>query len=155
MQQQRYNSMHYVCDKSVTSQGFLPSKFIVFLEIIVGVEFGKIDFKQAGNDDFECHHVPFSSIFTNATPVRVFASVSHGNESSQVHDSAFVWVEDVTTSRFKACVVTGGQGSGANTTVDWFAFQGPQAGVEHGETSFTLFTTGTKCNRVAFSRVRS
>ena len=87
--------------------------------------------------------------------MRVFASVSHGNESYQVHDSAFAWVEDVTTSRFKACVVTGGQGGfDGNNTIDWFAFQGSQPGVEHGETRFTLFTTGTKCNRVAFTQVR-
>ena len=87
--------------------------------------------------------------------MRVFASVNHGNKSSQVHDSALVWVEDVTTSRFKACLVTGGQRTGGNSTIDWFAFQGSQSGVEHGQTSFTLFTTGTKCNQVTFSQVRS
>ena len=87
--------------------------------------------------------------------MKVFASVNHGNESSQVHDSAFVWVEDVSTSRFRACLVTGGQGSSGKNTIDWFAFQGSQSGVKHGQTSFTLFTTGTKCNQVAFSQVRS
>ena len=87
--------------------------------------------------------------------MRVFASVNHGNESSQVHDSAFVWVEDVTTSHFRACVVTGGQGFGGNNTIDWFAFQGSQSGVQHGQTRFTLFTTGTKCNQVAFAQVRT
>ena len=114
-----------------------------------GVEKGKIRITQ------ECQYVSFSSSFSSGTPVRVFVSVNHGNQSSQVHDSAFVWVEDVTTSRFKACLVTGGQGSGGNSTIDWFAFQGSQSGVEHGQTRFTLFTTGTKCNQVTFSQVRS
>ena len=115
-----------------------------------GVERGKIQ-----NITQECQYVSFSSSYSSGTPVRVFASVNHGDQSSQVHDSAFVWVEDVTTSRFKACLETGCQGFGGNNTIDWFAFQGSQSGVEHGQTSFTPFTTGTKCNQVTFSRVRS
>ena len=87
--------------------------------------------------------------------MRVLASVNHGNQSSHVHDAAFVWVEDVTTSHFRACVVTGGQDNGGNNTIDWFAFQGSQSGVQHGQTRFTLFTTGTKCNQVAFAQVRA
>ena len=97
----------------------------------------------------------FRRPFSAGSPVRVFASVSHGNESSQVHDSAFLWLEDLTTIRFKACVVTGGQGFGNNTNIDWLAFQGSQLGVQHGEIGFSLFTTGTKCKRVVFSPVSS
>ena len=82
--------------------------------------------------------------------MRVFASINHGNESSKVHDSAFVWVEDVTTSGFQACLVQGGWGFKYNTTI---AFQGPQSGVHHGEATLSLFTTGTKCNQVAFPQV--
>jgi len=108
-----------------------------------------------GSDAYHCQYVSFSSSFSSGIPVRVFASVNHGNQSSQVHDSAFVWVEDVTTSHFRACVVTGGQGFGGNNTIDWFAFQGSQSGVQHGQTRFTLFTTGTKCNQVAFAQVRA
>ena len=44
---------------------------------------------------------------------------------------------------------------GDNNTIDWFAFQGSQSGVQHGQTRFTLFTTGTKCNQVAFAQVRT
>ena len=116
---------------------------------------GKIDFNKAGSHGFECHHVSFRRPFSAGSPVRVFASVSHGNESSQVHDSAFLWLEDVTTIRFKACLVTGGQGFGNNTTIDWLAFQGSQLGVQHGEIGFSLFTTGAKCKRVVFSPARS
>ena len=114
---------------------------------------GKVDIQQVGNDDFRCKYVTFSSRFSSGTPVRVFASINYGNESSEVHDSASIWVEDVTTSRFKACLVQGGRGSAVNTTIDWLAFQGSQSGVYHGETSFGLFTTGTKCNRVVFPQV--
>ena len=85
--------------------------------------------------------------------MRVFASINHGNESSKVHDSAFLWVEDVTTSGFKACLVQGGGGFKVNATIDWFGFQGSQSGVRHGEATFDLFTTGTKCKQVAFRQV--
>ena len=97
----------------------------------------------------------FRNSFTSGTPVRVFVSVNHGNESFEVHSTTLVWVEDVTTSRFRACVVRGDQGSNGNITIDWFAFQGSQSGVEHGETRFTLFTTGTKCKKVTFYQVKS
>lgn len=101
-----------------------------------------------------CTYVSLSGRFSSGTPVRVFASINYGNESLEVHDSASIWVEDVTTSRFKVCLLQGGRGSVVNATIDWFAFQGSQSGVHHGETSFSLFTTGTKCNRVAFPQVR-
>ena len=116
------------------------------------VERGKLDIQA--RDGSHCEYASFSSSFSSGTPVRVFASINHGNRSSTVHDTAFVWVEDVTTSRFKACLVQGGQGAGGNTTIDWFAFQGSQTGVHHEEASFTLFTTGTQCSQVAFPQVR-
>ncbi|XP_078381917.1 uncharacterized protein LOC144664633 isoform X2 [Oculina patagonica] len=115
-----------------------------------GIQRGKLDIQQVGVHGFHCEYVSFNSSFSSGTPVRVFASINHGNESSGVHDTAFIWVEDVTTSSFTACLVQGGKGNGGNTTIDWFAFQGPQSGVHHGEASFSLFTTGTKCNQVAF-----
>ncbi|KAJ7391078.1 hypothetical protein OS493_020098 [Desmophyllum pertusum] len=120
-----------------------------------GVQRGKLDIQQVRDNGFHCQSVSFDSSFNSGTPVRVFASINHGNESSTVHDTAFIWVEDVTTSRFKACLVQGGQGAGGNTTIDWFAFQGSQSGVYHGGASFSLFTTGTQCNRVAFPQVFS
>ncbi|KAM7430200.1 hypothetical protein ABFA07_019055 [Porites harrisoni] len=114
-----------------------------------GIEKGKIHVTGG------CQYVSFSNSFTSGTPVRVFVSVNHGNESSEIHDTSLVWVEDVTTSRFRACVVRADQGFDGNITIDWFAFQGSQSGVEHGETRFTLFTTGTKCKTVTFYQVFS
>ncbi|XP_078382502.1 uncharacterized protein LOC144665191 isoform X2 [Oculina patagonica] len=128
--------------------------FLMF-DIVTGVERGKLNIQQVGADGFHCEPVSFSSGFSSGTPVRVFASINHGNESSGAHDSAFVWVEDVTTNRFKACLVQVGWGYGGNTTIDWFAFQGSQTGVYHGEASFSLFTTGTKCSQVSFPQAFS
>lgn len=120
----------------------------------LAIQRGKLDIQKIGVDGSHCEYVSFDSSFSSGTPVRVFASINHGNVSLGVHDSAFIWVEDVTTSGFKTCLVQGGQGYEGNTTIDWFAFQGSQSGVYHGQASFTLFTTGTKCNQVAFPQVR-
>ena len=120
-----------------------------------GVQRGEVDIQLGGNDDFKCKYLSFSSSFSGGTPVQVFASTNRGNRSSGVHDSAFIWVEDVSTTRFKVCLVQGGKGYGDNITIDWFAFQGSQAGVYHGQASFSLFTTGSKCERLTFSQVRS
>ena len=120
---------------------------------LTGTLRGKVFIQQVGADGFHCQYVSFHKSFSGGTPVRVFASINHGNESSTVHASAFIWVEDVSTSRFKACLVQGARGHRGNTTIDWFAFQGFQPGVYHGETSVSLFTTGAKCNLVAFPKV--
>ena len=106
------------------------------------------------NNDFQCKRVSFSSSISDGSPVRLSASINHGNESHVVHDLAFIWVEEVTTNDFKACLVKGDRGIESNSTIiDWFAFQGSQSGVHHGEASFSIFTTGAKCRQVAFARV--
>ena len=71
-----------------------------------------------------------------------------------VHDTTFIWVEDVKVSGFKACVVVGGQSNAGNTTIDWFAFEGSQSGAYDGVASFDLFTTGSQCKTVNFPKVR-
>lgn len=109
---------------------------------------------QVGENGFHCQYVPFSSRFSSPSPVRVFVTVNHGHSSSIVHDFAFIWVEDVTTTHFRACLVQGGQNYRGNTTIDWFAFQGHQVGVFHGEAGFDPFTTEKKCNLVTFPRVK-
>ncbi|XP_068706596.1 uncharacterized protein [Montipora foliosa] len=132
------------------------SVFFLIIRSIQGTENGKIVMQMAGNDNYQCKYAYFSRPFPNGyLPVRVFTSVNHGNDSAEVHDSVLAWVEDISTTRFKACIVAGGQGSGANSTIDWLAFQGYQSGVQHGQARFALFTTGTKCTRVTFSQVFS
>ena len=76
-------------------------------------------------------------------------------KSSGVHDLAFIWIENVTTSRFKVCFVQSGKNPEGNSTmIDWFAFQGSQSRVSHGKVRINLFTTGSQCKWVKFSQVR-
>lgn len=98
--------------------------------------------------------MPFSSRFSGSLPVQLFVTINHGHTSSIVLVFAFIWVEDVTTTYFKACLVQGGQDYGGNTTIGWFAFPGHQAGVYHGEAGFDPFTTERKCNLITFPRVK-
>ena len=97
--------------------------FLLFVVFITGVERGKIGINLVGNNDFQCKRVSFTNRFSDGSPVRLFVSINHGNESHVVHDPAFIWVEEVTTNDFKACLVKGGRGIESNsTTIDWFAF---------------------------------
>ena len=90
-----------------------------------------------GNNDFQCKRVSFSNSFSDGSPVRLSASINHGNESHVVHDPAFIWVEEVTTYDFKACLVKAGRGIESNSTIiDWFAFQGSQSGVQYKQVAF-------------------
>ncbi|XP_022809851.1 uncharacterized protein LOC111346856 [Stylophora pistillata] len=117
---------------------------------------GKIDM-QVTNDDLNCQYVSFSGKFSgDGNRVSVFASIRYGKKSSGVHELAFIWIEDVTTSRFKACLVKSGKSlRGKSALIDWFAFQGSQPGVFHGQTRFNLFTTGSRCNWVNFPQAFS
>jgi len=120
----------------------------------LGAQWGKVHIPQKGNNGLYCEDVSFRRSFTSGSPVRVYISANHGEVPSNIHDTSFIWAEDVTTSGFKACLVLGGQGNGGNTTIDWFAFQGSQTGVYDGSASFSLFTTGTQCKKVKFPKVR-
>ncbi|XP_078382499.1 uncharacterized protein LOC144665190 isoform X3 [Oculina patagonica] len=113
-------------------------------------ERGKVHIPQTGKNGLHCQDVTFAKRFSKGSSVRVFASINHGEEPLAVHDTSFIWVEDVKISGFRACLVVGGQGDAGNTTIDWFAFQGSQSGAYHGAASFGLFTTGTQCKTVTF-----
>jgi len=65
----------------------------------------------------------------------------------------FTWVEEVTTSNFKVCLVEGGIGSSGNVTVNWMAYQGIESGVTDGSVRFYAWTTGTQCRNIALSKV--
>ncbi|XP_068735147.1 uncharacterized protein [Montipora capricornis] len=127
-------------------QGSFPfwlSVCFLIIHSVQGTENGKIFMQLTGNDNYKCQYAYFSQRFPNSyIPVRVFTSVNHGNDSAQVHDSVLVWVEDVSTTRFKACIVAGGQGSGSNSTIDY------QSCVQQGQAR-------TKCTRVTFSQAFS
>ncbi|XP_015775424.1 PREDICTED: uncharacterized protein LOC107353601 [Acropora digitifera] len=136
---------------------FWLSISFLFIHGVQGAEQGEIEMELIGNETYQCQYASFSASFPNSgTPVRVFVSVNHHSHSdhshsSHEHDTVLVWVEDISTSRFKTCVVTGGQEFGADYNIHWLAFQGAQSGVQHGQARYGLFTTGTKCTRVVFA----
>lgn len=76
---------------------------------------------------------------------RIFAPINHGNKLSGIRELAFIWIE--------ACIVQSGKNlEGNSIMIDWFAFQGSQSGVSHGQAIFSLSTIGSHCNRVKFTQ---
>ena len=100
-----------------------------------------------------CQAVRFSSSFAGGGSVKVFTSVGHAVGAEKPRDGATTWVESVTNSGFKACVLEFGRGSNGSAEVNWLASQTALQGVQHGSVSYDLWTTGTKCKRVDFPKV--
>ena len=86
--------------------------------------------------------------------VQVHVSLSHGEEFSRVHSPSALWVQSVSTRGFEVCARETGTGTNATGVINWMAFQDQQQ-LTHGSVKFNgIWTTQTKCNKVAFSQVR-
>lgn len=103
---------------------------------------------------FACKMIAFHHPFQSGQQVKVFASKGHTVKSSLPRNSAAIWVEAVTTSGFKVCVLEYGKGSSKSAEVDWIAFQFVPPQSYLGNTSFKSLTTGTECRRIRFKQVR-
>ena len=84
----------------------------------------------------------------------MFASIGYTVKSSLPRNSATLWVESVTTSGFKVCVLEYGKGSNESAEVNWVAFQSTPYGSQFGSITFNYVTTGTQCKRISFTQVR-
>ena len=88
-----------------------------------------------------------------------------GPEHVQVHLSiydsrAFVgqrswvpWVESVTKTNFLACIVRTGANIKVAPILNWLAFQGSPANLRSGSVVFEIFSVGTRCETVEYSKV--
>ena len=103
---------------------------------------------------FACKKISFQYPFYGGQQVKVFASVGHTLKSLTHRNGAAIWVEDVTVTGFTVCIVEYGEGSNGTTEVNWFALQTYLAGTQLGATSLNPWTTGTKCKRIVFKKVR-
>ncbi|XP_020912861.2 uncharacterized protein LOC110250602, partial [Exaiptasia diaphana] len=117
-----------------------------------GVQHGSLRIGQTNPDNYYCDTITFPTAFTGVDPVKLFTSVGFGMSSSRVHDVVFTWVESVTTSSFKVCLVENGVGSSGNVTINWMAYQGVQSGVTDGSVRLNDWTTGTECKQVLLSQ---
>ena len=107
----------------------------------------------------DCEVIPFQPfVFYPDKPIEVQITVNHidTTDMSYVHDAAVSWVEDVSYSRFTACVMAAGfneRKSSANVTVDWIGYQGAPLGGVTGEKRISQWWTGTTCETVNFPSV--
>ncbi|XP_028517873.1 uncharacterized protein LOC110248715 [Exaiptasia diaphana] len=128
----------------------LFASFVVFAAV-EGLQHGTLRIGQTNPDNYYCETVTFPTNFTGVDPVKVFTSAGFGTNSSRVHDVVFTWVESVTTSSFKVCLVENGVGSDGDVTINWMAYQSIQSGVTDGSVRLNDWTTGTECKQVIFS----
>ena len=117
------------------------------------MKYGKATLPSPSPNNIYCRPVSFPQSFSGSGAVRVLASVSHGDESSIVHDSAVVWTKKVTAQSFELCMMESGEGTNGTGVVNWLAFQATPSGALAGTASVGLFTSSTKCTRVNFAQV--
>ena len=93
---------------------------------------------------------------TDTFQVRVFVSLSHEENSSMAYTPSALWAESISTVGFKLCSRTAGIKNDTGI-INWLAFEDqPSTEITHGSVALGgIWTTETKCEKVAFSRVRS
>ena len=80
-------------------------------------------------------------------------SLSHEDQSSVVHSPSAVWAESISTAGFQLCSRATGSTNDTGI-INWVAFQ-DKPKLTHGSVTFSgIWTTETKCAKVAFSQVR-
>ena len=103
---------------------------------------------------FACKNVSFEEPFHGGQEIKIFISKSHATKSSTRGNGAAIWVESVNNKAFTVCVLEYGDGSSGTSQVNWMALQSVPAGAQLGTASLNAWTTGTKCKRIAFEKVR-
>ena len=84
--------------------------------------------------------------------IRVLVSLSHGGKFSRV--PAALWINSISKRGFEVCAREAGAGSNGTGIINWVAFQ-DQPQVTSGSRAFAgMWTTETKCDKVAFKKVR-
>ena len=105
---------------------------------------------------FACKNVSFEEPFHGGQEIKIFISKSHATEgfTRASGNGAAIWVESVNNKAFTVCVLEYGDGSSGASQVNWMALQSVPAGAQLGIASLNAWTTGTKCKRIAFEKVR-
>ena len=139
----------------------LRVKTLLFCYLFIGTaiqqKHGKINITdfQSNSGGFYCKQVFFSAPFQNVTSVKVFPSLSHEGHPDNVNEAAVAMVMSVDYLQFNVCIMEPSRPSG-KVTLNWLAFGDnslPQ-GVLSGSVSYNVFTSGSSCSVVIFSRVR-
>ena len=105
---------------------------------------------------FACKNVSFEEPFNGGQEIKIFISKSHATEGSTRArgNGAAIWVESVNNKAFTGCVLEYGDGSSGASQMNWMALQSEPVGTQLGTASLNSWTTGTKCKRIAFEKVR-
>lgn len=147
----QYNSLF----KYLPARFSAPCKFVLLLEFVM--ERGRVALRL-GTNDVQCKTVNFNpaSFQSNEARVNVHTSINYFNYSGDfIHDAAVTWIESVTFTSFKVCVLKAGRAERLTsdngvTFVDYIAFQESPAGAESSHLSMDNWWDGTTCKSVTF-----
>ena len=116
--------------------------------------FGKVNITERSSDGFYCDTIQFQNPFQNGGTIRVFPSLSHEDHPGRRNEAAVAIVTSVNQTSFSICLTEAARPTG-KMALNLFAFSDavlPQ-GILTGSVSYSLFTSGSSCNDVTFSRV--
>ena len=121
---------------------------------IVEQNFGKVNITESSSDGFYCETVSYPTPFQSGGTIRVFASLSHEDHPGNGNEASVSVVTSVDQNSFSLCLMEPARPTG-EMTLNWFVFSDgilPQ-GVLTGSVSYSVFTSGSSCNDIIFSRV--
>ena len=121
---------------------------------IVEQNFGKVNITESSSDGFYCETVSYPTSFQSGGTIRVFASLSHEDHPGNGNEASVSIVTSVDQNSFSLCLMEPARPTG-EMTLNWFVFSDgilPQ-GVLTGSVSYSVFTSGSSCNDIIFSRV--
>ncbi len=121
---------------------------------VVGLKAGKDNIATTTPGLFACKKISFQTPFYGRKQVNVFASIGHTARSQTTRNGAAVWVEDVTTTGFTACILKFSDRSNRTAQINWIAVQSALPGSQIGTTSLNLWSGGRKCSWIDFGQVR-
>ncbi len=116
--------------------------------------FGKVNITESSSDGFYCENVSYPTPFQNGGTIRVFPSLSHEDHPGNENEASVSVITSVDQNSFSLCLMEPARATG-EMTLNWFAFSDgilPQ-GVLTGSVSYSVFTSGSSCNDIIFSRV--
>ena len=156
--QQLYNTYFITNVFSQYIAQYYCNFIIIFLFIITAAtlqqNFGKVNITERSPDGFFCDTVQFLTPFQNGGTIRVFPTLSHEDHPGRRNEASVAIVTSVNQTSFSICLTEPEKPRG-KMTLNLFAFSDavlPQ-GILTGSVSVSLFTSGSSCNDVTFSRV--
>ena len=145
---------NFACSMDYVHPVYTLNYFMFITAATIEQNFGKVNITESSPDGFYCETVSYATPFQNGGTIRVFPSLSHEDHPGNGNEASVAVVTSVNQNSFALCLMEPARPTG-EMTLNWFAFSDailPQ-GVRTGSISYSVFTSGSSCNDITFSRV--